>query len=271
MEKHKEGDLPRRKFGPRASPRDDGPCLVGPVAVRGAEPGNGLEVHIEAVVPGAWGWTVAGEIGFFNAGLNRLLGVAEGPPGTTRWRLDNDAMVATSHHGHAVRLRPFLGTIGLSPAASGWHSARLPGSTGGNLDCKELTAGSTLYLPVAVTGALVSVGDGHATQGDGEVSGTAIECPMERVDLRYVVRDDLDLDAPRARTPHRRITFGFGEDFDEAAANALNEMLDLMTLRFGLSRKDTLALASPVVDLRVTQLVNGVCGVHAVLSHGAVQ
>jgi acetamidase/formamidase len=76
---------------------------------------------------------------------------------------------------------------------------------------------------------------------------------------------------PRARTPHRRITFGFGEDLDEAAANALNEMLDLMTLRFGLSRKDTLALASPVVDLRVTQLVNGVCGVHAVLSHGAVQ
>ena len=204
LENHKEGDLPRRKFGPRESPRDDGPCLVGPVAVRGAEPGSVLEVNVETVVPGAWGWTVAGEIGFFfNAGLNRALGVAQGPPRTTRWRLDVGASVANSHHGHVVRLRPFLGTIGLSPGAPGWHSAWPPGSTGGNLDCKELTAGSTLYLPVAVPGALVSVGDGHAAQGDGEVSGTAIECPMERVERRYVVRDDLELEAPPAPTPLR--------------------------------------------------------------------
>jgi acetamidase/formamidase len=271
LENHKEGDLPRRKFEPREFPRDDGPCLVGPVAVRGAEPGGVLEVHVEVVVPGPWGWTVAGEIGFFNAGLNRALGVANGPSRTTRWHLDAESMVATSHHGHAVRLRPFLGTIGLSPAEPGWHSAWPPRRTGGNLDCKELTAGSTLYLPVAVPGALVSVGDGHAAQGDGEVSGTAIECPIERAELRYVVRDDLELDAPRARTQDGWTTFGFSEDLDEAAANALNGMLDLMTLWFGLPRKDALALASPVVDLRVTQLVNGVCGVHATLPHGAIK
>ena len=225
MENHKEGDLPRRKFGPRESPRDDGPCLLGPVAVRGAEPGSVLEVHVEAVVPGAWGWTVAGEIGFFNAGLNRALGVAEGPPRTTRWRLDVDAMTTTGHHGHDIRLRPFLGAIGLSPAASGWHSAWPPGRTGGNLDCKELTARSTLYLAVAL----------------------------------------------RARTPDGWITFGFGEDLDEAAANALNGMLDLMMSEYGLCQKDTIALASPVVDLRVTQLVNGIRDVHAVLPHEAIR
>jgi acetamidase/formamidase len=271
MENHKEGDLPRRKFEPREAPRDDGPCLVGPVAVRGAEPGSVLEIHIETVVPGTWGWTVAGEIGFFNSKLNRTLGVAEGQPRTTRWRLDTEAMIARSHHGHSVGLRPFLGTIGLSPATPGWHSAWSPGRTGGNLDSKELTAGSTLYLPVAVPGALVSVGDGHAAQGDGEVSGTGIECPIERADLRYVVRNDLELDAPRARTPEAWITFGFSEDLHEAAAQALNGMLDLMMRQFGLSRKDTLALASPVVDLRVTQLVNGVCGVHARLPHEAIR
>jgi len=200
MENHKEGDLPRRKFEPRKAPRDDGPCLVGPVAVCGAEPGSVLEVHVETLLPGTRGWTVADEIGFYNSSLNRALDVAEGPPRTTRWRLDAEAMVARSHHGHSVMLCPFLGTIRLSPATPGWHSAWSPGRTGGNLDCKELTAGSMLYLPVAAHGALVSVGDGHAAQGDGEVSGTGIECPMERADLRYVVRNDLELDAPHARS-----------------------------------------------------------------------
>ena len=272
MENHKEDGSPRQKFGPRELPRDDGPCLVGPVAVQGAEPGNVLEVHIESVVPGTWGWTLAGEIGFFNTALNRALGVTDGPPRITRWRLDPDALVGESQHGHRVGLRPFLGTIGLAPTeAPGWHSAWPPGRTGGNLDCKELIAGSTLYLPVAAPGALVSVGDGHAAQGDGEVSGTAIECPMDRVDLRYVVRDDLELDAPRAHSSVGWITFGFGRDLGEAAAMALNGMLELMMQEISTSRKDALALASLVVDVRVTQLVNGVRGVHAVLPHDAIQ
>ena len=271
LENHKEGDSPRRKFEPREPPRDDGPCLVGPVAVRGAEPGAVLEVHVEAVVPGVWGWTLAGEIGFFNTALNRSLGVLDGPPSITRWRLDPQVGVGTSHRGHRVRLRPFLGTIGLAPTDEpGWHSAWSPRRTGGNLDCKELVAGSTLYLPIAAPGALISVGDGHAAQGDGEAGGTGIECPMDRVDLRYVVRDDLELDAPRANTPAGWLTFGFDEDLDEAATAALNGMLNLMERSFGLGRKEALALASVAVDVRATQLVNGVRGVHAVLPHGAV-
>ena len=146
-------------------------------------------------------WTLTGDIGTFSAALNRALGITDGSQHVVRWRLDSDAMIATSQGDHRVRLRPFLGTVRLALAAPGWHEAWPPRLTVGNLDCKELVAGSTLYLPVAVPGALVSVGDGHAAQGDGEAGGTAIECPIDRVDLRYVVRNDLAFDAPRAHTP----------------------------------------------------------------------
>lgn len=271
MEPHRPDGATRRKFEPRESPRDDGPCLLGPVAVRGAEPGSVLEIQVEAVLPAAWGWTQVGDVGTFNIALNRALGIADGVSQVTRWALDAEAMVGTNQHGHRVRLRPFLGTIGLAPAAPGWHTAWPPRSTGGNLDCKELVAGSTLFLPVAVPGGLVSVGDGHAAQGDGEVGGTAIECPMNEVDLRFVVRNDLTLDAPRANTPAGWLTFGFGADLDEAAVAAMNGMLDLLAERLGFQRKDALALASVTVNLHVTQLVNGIVGVHAVLPHDVIE
>ena len=138
------------------------------------------------------------------------------------------------------------------------------------MDCKELVAGSTLYLPIPVPGALFSVGDGHALQGDGEVCGTAIECPMERVDLTFRLREDLRLTTPRANTAAGWITLGFHEDLDEAIMIALSAMLDVMCEQYGLQRPDALALASLVVDMRITQLVNGVRGVHAVLPHGAI-
>lgn len=261
---------PRRKFGPLEPPRDDGPCLIGPVAVEGAEPGDVLEVHVEEVVPGGWGYTWAGDIGFSNAELNRALGVADGPPCLLRWALDASAGIGTNQLRHRVRLRPFLGTIGLCPDREGWISAWLPRRTGGNMDCRELVAGSVLYLPVEVQGALVSLGDGHAAQGDGEVGGTAIECPMERVRLRYVIRTDLRLEMPRARTPTGWITFGFSENLEGASEQAIRGMLDLLEAELDLPRKEALALASTVVDLHVTQLVNGVKGVHAVLRHDGI-
>jgi acetamidase/formamidase len=139
------------------------------------------------------------------------------------------------------------------------------------MDCKELVAGSTLYLPIPVPGALFSVGDGHAAQGDGEVCGVAIECPMELVDLTFRLRDDVRLTTPRANTPVGWITLGFDEDLNEATVLALIAMLDLMTELYGLSRPDALALASLVVDFRITQVVNGVRGVHALLPHGAIR
>ena len=120
LENHKEGNLPRRKFEPREPPRDDGPCLVGPVAVREAEPGAVLEVHVETVVPSVWGWTLAGESGFFNTALNRSLGVLDGPPSITRWQLDPQA-----GGGNEPPRTP-------RPAApvSGYHRARPYGRAG---------------------------------------------------------------------------------------------------------------------------------------------
>ena len=269
MEQHGAPGTPREKFGPRLAGRDDGPALCGPVAVRGAEPGMTLAIHIEVVQPVSWGWTWAGASPF-NAALNAALGVVDAPEVLIRWRLDTEAMVGLSEHGHTVALRPFLGTMGMPPEAPGLHAGWLPRRQGGNIDGKELVAGSTLYLPVAVPGGLVSVGDGHAAQGDGEVAGTAIECPMERVDLRYVIHDDLRIGAPRAQTSAGWVTLGFGEDLEAATVMALAEMLDLIEDAYAVSRNEALALASLAVDLRITQLVNGVVGVHTVLPHGAV-
>ena len=159
----------------------------------------------------------------------------------------------------------------MPPAESGVHSTVPPRRTGGNMDCKELIAGSTLYLPIELDGGLFSVGDGHAVQGDGEISVTAIECPMERVDLTFEVLENMPLAMPVANTPAGWIALGFHADLDEAAALAVEGMLGLMKRLHGLERLDALALASLVVDLRVTQMVNEVRGVHAVLPHGAIR
>ena len=131
--------------------------------------------------------------------------------------------------------------------------------------------GTTLLLPISVDGALVSAGDGHAAQGDGEISQLAIEAPLERAQLTFVLRDDLALTTPAAWTPDAWLTFGFDEDLDEAAAIAIDAMLELMGRERGFGRREALALASVVVDLRVTQMVNGVRGIHAVLSHDAIR
>ena len=146
-----------------------------------------------------------------------------------------------------------------------------PRPTGGNIDCKELVAGSTLFLPIAVAGGLFSLGDGHAVQGDGEVAGPALECPMDEVRVTLALRPDLRLSMPRAHTPGGWITFGFDEDLNRATYAALNDMLDLMQELHDLDRREAVALASLVVDLRVTQVVNGVRGVHAVLPPGALR
>ena len=264
MEQHGASGTPRKKFAPRHAERDDGPALHGPVALRGAAPGMTLAVHIEVVQPVSWGWTWVGASPS-TAALHAALGVAEAPEVLIRWRLDTETMVGVSEQGHRVGLRPFLGIIGMPPAAPGLHAGWPPRIEGGNMDCKELVAGSTLYLPIAVPGGLVSVGDGHAVQGDGEAGGTAIECPMERVDLRYVLHDDLRIGAPRAHTPVGWVTLGFGETLEAATAMALGEMLDLIEDAWAVSRPEALALAGVAVDVRITQLVNGIVGVHAVL------
>ena len=263
----------RWQLRPRPSERGPdgrplGHALVGPVAVRGARPGAVLAVHVDEVRASGWGWTWAG--GWWSA-LGERLRLPDLDGHLLEWELDREAGVARDRNGHEVELRPFLGVLGMPPDEPGVHSTMPPRATGGNIDCKELVEGSILLLPIAVEGALFSAGDGHAAQGDGEVGQMAIECPLERVRLTLVVRDDIALDTPLALTPTGWLAFGFDEDLDEAAVQALNGMLDLMGREFRLERKEALALASVVVDLRVTQMVNGVRGVHARLSLAALE
>lgn len=270
MEQHGAPGTPRRKFEPRTSPLDDGPALCGPVAVRGALPGMTLEIQILHLRPAPWGWTYAGPSPFTDR-LRARLGLADAAPVLIRWRLDLAAMRAKSEAGLHVPIRPFLGIVGLAPGEPGLHSGWLPGRTGGNMDCRELVAGSRLFLPVAAPGALASVGDGHAAQGDGEVGGTAIECAMDRVDVRLLLHEGLAIEGPRAHTPAGWITLGFGPTLDEAAADALDAMIGWIAAATGRSRAEALALASVAVDLRVTQLVNGTVGAHALLPRGVIE
>ncbi len=258
--------LTRRTFEPR--PPGAGHALVGPVAIAGAQAGMTLAVHVDAVVPGAYGYTFAG--GWSHA-INDRFGLSDQRGVLHRWTLDTEKMVGRNQHGHTVRLRPFMGILGLAPAEAGIHSTIPPYPTGGNIDCKELIAGTTLFLPVAVEGGWFYTGDGHAAQGDGEASVNGIECPMDHVALRFDVLDDLPLTFPRARTATSWLAFGFHADLQEATYLALDNMLDLMKREYGIAdRRDALALASVVVDLRVTQIANKVVGVHAVLADGAI-
>jgi acetamidase/formamidase len=246
---------------------EKGHALSGPVAVRGAEPGDVLEVRIGEVRPGSWGWTWAGPrpwLPRYELDVTEEVSIA--------WDIDRVNRVATARDrgGLAVPIRPFMGVMGNAPAAEGRHDTAPPRRVGGNLDCRELVTGSTLWLPIEVEGALFSVGDGHAVQGDGEVGQTAIECPMERVELTFTVRKDMKIDTPHASTPIGSLTLGLGATVDDATQAALAAMLDHMQSTYGLSRAEALALSSLVVDLRITQIVNGTVGVHAVLPPAAL-
>ena len=238
-------------FEPRDEELDAGHALIGPVEVRGARTGGTLVVHVDEVRPGTFGETY---------GLDTRI----------EWTIDADGGTATDDRGATVQLAPFLGVMGMPPDQEGVHSTGPPRRSGGNIDCKELVAGTTLYLPISVDGARVSAGDGHAAQGDGELSGTAIECYVERAQLTFDLAD-LELRTPVARTADAWLAFGFDADLDLAVEQAAATMLDLMQRELGLERGYALALASVAVDMRVTQVVNGVKGVHAVLRDDAIR
>jgi acetamidase/formamidase len=258
----------RPRFEPRDDELDVGHALIGPVEVRGARAGQTLAVRIDEVRVGPYGFTFGGG---FSTPLNERLGLADGEPCLLVYELDADAGVGRDGRGRELDLRPFLGVMGMPPPEPGRHPTAPPRIWGGNIDCAELVAGTTLYLPIPVDGALFSAGDCHARQGDGEVSQLAIECPADRVVLRLALHDAPEPVRPYAWTPAAWVAFGFDEDLDEAAALALDNMLGLMGREYGFERRDALALASAVVDLRVTQLVNGVRGVHALLRHDALR
>ncbi len=244
-----------------------GHCLTGPIAVNGALPGMFLAVSFVSLRPADWGWTAAAA---HDNRLTRRLGLSAGPPSWLLWEIDADRGLATCDRGYSVAIAPFLGVVGLPPAEPGEHSTIPPRSAGGgNIDCRELVAGATLYLPVTVPGALLCLGDGHAAQGDGEVAGTAIECTMTTEVVLDLIADR-PVPGIHAQTPAGRITFGFSADLDEAMGDALESMLVWMQASYGVDRAAALALASPAVHLRITQVANDTWGVHALLPGGAL-
>ncbi|MDB5802824.1 MAG: amidase [Betaproteobacteria bacterium] len=234
--------------------------LCGPVWVEGAEPGDTLQVDIEEMAPREeWGYNLIAPLrGSLPEDFpeGRLIHIP----------IDLKRRVATMSWGTEIPLRPFFGIMATAPRPSyGKVTSIVPREYGGNMDNKELIAGTTLYLPVFNPGALFSVGDGHGVQGDGEVCLSALETAL-RGTLRLTVRKDMQLKFPRAETPTHYITMGMDEDLDDAAKQALREMIKLLQSIAGLSASDAYTLCSLACDLRVTQLVDGNKGVHAMIA-----
>ena len=230
--------------------------VQGPIAVAGAEPGDTLQIDILEVKPADWGWTAVIP-GFW------LLADEFAQPALKIWRLEGG--YGEFAPGIRIPLEPFCGEIGVAPGEPGAFSTIPPGPNGGNIDTKHLTAGSTVFLPVLARGALFSIGDGHAAQGDGEVCGTAIETPM-RIKLRLSVRKDLRVPelqyctpgplAPRTNTAPYYATTGCAPDLMEAARKAVRHMIDYLERSYGLSRADAYMLCSVAADLKINEIVD---------------
>ena len=241
--------------------QDRGPgghILTGPVFVTGAEPGDALEVKVLSIdLPIAYGYN--GCSGFVRENC-------EPGRGQTIIPLDRKNMTATFLPGIVIPLRPFFGSMGVAPPLEvGRVSSNPPSTHAGNLDNKELVAGTTLYIPVHVKGALFEVGDGHAAQGDGEVDQTGIETSL-RGRLQLTVRKDMKLEWPRAETPTHWITMGMDTSLTTATRIAIEQMTKLIREKKGLTQMEAYQLASIAADLRITQLVDGNVGVHMMIA-----
>lgn len=244
----------------KIQPKLGGPhILTGPVAIRGAKAGQVLEVRIKQIdLHYDWGYNM----------IRPLTGAL--PDDFKEKRvihipLDRQRMIGRLPWGLEIPLRPFFGVTAVAPPMSwGRISTIPPRRNGGNMDNKELVAGATLYLPIHVDGALFSVGDGHAAQGDGEVNVNAIETGLIGT-FELHVRDDMKIEWPMAETPTHVMTMAFDPDLDDAVVIALRDMIKLIGVRAGLSREDAYTLCSLAADLRVTQAVNQSKGIHVML------
>ncbi len=233
--------------------------VTGPIYIDGAEPGDAVKITIRHFEPSGFGWT-ANIPGF------GLLADQFEDPALHIWKYDPDSMAPSLYGpGGKVPLKPFAGTIGLAPAEPGLHSIVPPRRVGGNMDIRDLSAGSELYLPVEVAGALFSIGDTHAAQGDGEVCGTAIESPMNVAVTLDLVKD-AKLAMPRFTTPGPvtrhldekgyEVTTGIGEDLFAGARAALSQMVDLLAGRYNMAPVEAYMLCSVCGDLRISEIVD---------------
>lgn len=242
-----------------------GHILTGPVYVEGAEPGDTLEVRIQRI-------DLALPYASNSFGPGRGFLPEDYPYAKTRIiPLDKATMTARFSDKIRIPLHPFFGSMGVAPPASvGRISSAPPWIHAGNLDNKELVAGTTLYIPVHAPGALFEVGDGHANQGNGEVDITALETSLIGT-FQFVVRKGQTMTWPRAETPTHYMTMGIDEDLVTATKFATREMIDFLMKNYGLSKDDAYMLTSVAADLSITQLVDGRKGVHAMIPKAIFQ
>ena len=234
-----------------------GHILTGPIFVEGADSGDVLEVRIQSItLPIAYGYN--GCSGF----VRELCQVR----GSTLIQLDRQKMTAEIAPGIVVPLRPFWGSMGVAPAAAlGRVSSNPPSRHAGNIDNKELVAGTTLYVPVFVKGALLEIGDGHAAQGDGEVDQTGIETNL-RGRVQVIVRKNMKLDWPRIETPTHWITMGTDTSLVVATKTAIVEMVKMLQEMKGITQTQAYQASSMAADLHMTELVDGNLGVHMLIA-----
>ena len=233
--------------------------LDGPIAVRGAEPGDTVEIRIRAIDL----WLPIAAMSFR---ANRGSLPEDFPYSRDRvFFLDPAKKVIEFSPGVSVPAKPFWGVIGVAPPRSmGRVPSGPPNVFGGNMDNHDLQPGTSLFLPVHVPGALISIGDGHAVQGDGEVGMSAVETSLKG-EIQVVLHKGMRITWPRAETPTHYMTMGLHEDLNQAAKIATREMLNFVVETKGVPRDDALMLLSAAMDLRVTQIVDGTKGVHAML------
>jgi acetamidase/formamidase len=243
--------------------KDRGPgghILTGPVFIEGAEPGDTLEVRILNIT-----YSIPYAYNSFRPNSGVLTPVDFDKGATKIIPLDTERGVARFAANIEIPLRPFFGSMGVAPPeTAGRVSSAPPGIHAGNLDNKDLVAGTTLFIPVHAPGALFEVGDGHAGQGNGEVDITALETSLVGT-FQFVVRKDLHLKAPRGETPTHYIAMGLSPDLTEALKMAVREAIDFLVAEKHLSREDAYMLSSVGVDFNVTQAVDGTKGVHAMI------
>ena len=236
-----------------------GHILTGPIYVEGADSGDVLEVRfvsLHAEIGYAYN-SFSTRSGFipedFTAGKSRIMA------------LDTISNIAHFADGIEIPMRPFFGSVGVAPpAAMGRINSAPPGIHAGNLDNKDLVAGTTLFIPVHTHGALLEIGDGHAGQGNGEVDITAMETSLRGI-IQVVVRKDMHLKWPRAETPTHWIVMGIDSNLVTATKNAVREAIDFLVTTKGMTREDAYMLSSVAVDFNITELVDGTVGVHGLI------
>lgn len=241
--------------------RGTGPhILTGPIAIRGAKPGHVLQVDILDIrLAQPYGYNIVSP-------LKGMFGTETPAQKTTIIPIDLKSGLAEIAPGLRVPTRPFFGQLGVAPPPEwGRLDSRPPNKFGGNIDNKELVAGTRLFLPIWRDGALFSAGDGHAAQGDGEVNQTAIETSLDG-HFRLSLRSDLALEWPIAATPDHLMTMAFHEDLDDAARIAMRGMIGLLERIYGMAFHDAYRFCSVAADMRVTQFVNGNRGIHVLLA-----